>query len=119
MMIVASLAFTATASAQPQRNISAYGVGTSSCASFLRTTDSTPGSSRSLAYPNGQTWFSENRLYAEWIMGFITAMNAVYENQIHTDGPGFDLWLRNWCQEHPANSVHWAVAEFVRAMHAR
>jgi hypothetical protein len=121
VIIASTLAITAIAPAQ-QTMVHYHGIGSNSCASFLGAVKGTqPGSGPTLTYPNGQKWFSESGLYAEWIQGFITAINVASDDshQISADYPGVDLWLRNWCQAHPADLLGWAVSDFARAMHAR
>jgi hypothetical protein len=58
---------------------------------------------------------------AKWIQGFLTAWNIVSDDshQITVDYPRVDLWVRNWCQAHPADSMGWAVTAFVQAMRPR
>jgi hypothetical protein len=120
VIIASTLAFAATAPAQTQIVIT--GIGSHSCASFLNIVNGTqPALSSSLTYPNGQTWFDEHRLYGEWLLGFVSALNTASDDahQINVDGPGIELWLRNWCQAHPADSVVWAASAFVKAMRPR
>jgi hypothetical protein len=124
VIIASTLAFTATA---PAENILSRGIGSSSCASFLGSVNGTqPGHITTTSLGRRGTsetseYFSEDALYAAWIHGFLEAINKGSDDahKMTGDYAGVDLWLRNWCQTHPADPLGWAVQAFVQAMHAR
>jgi hypothetical protein len=107
MIIASTLAFTATVPAQQE--FASYGVGNLSCASFLGSVKRTePGHVTSLSrWGDDEKYFGKDGLYHEWIGGFLTATNKGSDasHQITVDYPGVDLWLRNWCQAHPADAL--------------
>ena len=51
-------------------------------------------------------------------MGFVSGFNAMHEEeqQVSVDLAGLDLWMRNWCNKHPAQKVFHGALAFIDEM---
>ena len=60
------------------------------------------------------------RQYQEWLMGFVSAFNAWHTNEQidRIDPAGMDLWMRNWCNQHPTQKVFEGAVAFIDEMRA-
>jgi hypothetical protein len=102
-----------------QQFIVAHGIGRQSCGSFVAAVyGEAPGQGHHLEY-EGRKWHDEGRLYAEWIQGYITAINILAAQngakQITVDYPGIELWMRNWCQANPTKLLMEGLMTFVKS----
>jgi len=111
-------------SAQAQQPVLLRGVGLDSCGKFLATVERTvSGKGLKYTHPNGTEFFDAGEVYAEWIQGYLSALNELNartkKRQVSVDYPGVERWLRNWCQTHPAESVFAAIGAFASEQGAR
>jgi hypothetical protein len=91
------------------------GVGSDSCEKFLSAEAGLPPGQTLRTTIQGHQYVGATEIYAEWVDGFLTAALSGQENkQIAADSAGVDLWLRKWCDAHPANNLLDAVVAFVR-----
>jgi hypothetical protein len=91
------------------------GIGNDSCGKFLASIEELPtGRGKTLHYPDGNTYYSDSFAYAAWIQGYISGVNA-YERQrpIKVDYAGTELWIKKWCEAHPADTLVSAVGHFI------
>jgi hypothetical protein len=98
------------------------GAGNNSCGKYIAALgDAPPGKSREMNTARG-VYVSENERYLEWLAGFVSAFNAVnaatgdLERQVQIDAAGMDLWMRNWCNQHPTDSVWDGAIAFIHEM---
>jgi len=94
------------------------GVGGNTCGAFIVASQGSPiGKAGKMQWDNKQ-WYTENELYVEWAYSFITSVildQDMKDTDPVKDSPSFDLWLRNWCTQHPTNSFVDAVIAFLRS----
>jgi hypothetical protein len=62
-------------------------------------------------------------VYLEWLMGFVSGFNAAHvgERELQVrgiDAAGMDLWMRNWCNQHPTQKVIDGALVFINEMRA-
>jgi hypothetical protein len=91
------------------RGTMVMGDGIESCGKFIAaSTDNKPGNYKRMDTPSGR-YVNEISRYQQWFMGFVSASNSAYPDdiskQIKVDLAGLDLWMRNWCNHHPVNTV--------------
>jgi hypothetical protein len=59
-------------------------------------------------------------VYETWLSGYLTAFNAYNPGRSDiltgTDFDGAVVWIRNYCQEHPAVVVHMAAVKLIQFM---
>jgi hypothetical protein len=97
------------------------GRGNRSCGSFIAALgEAPPGKYREMNTARG-VYVTENKVYQEWLLGFVTGFNATHagdpEKQVtKIDPAGLDLWMRNWCNKHPAQTVTEGAATFISEM---
>ena len=95
------------------------GSGQDSCGKFIAAVgDASPGKYREI---NAGVFVSENEAYLQWLMGFVSGVNAAsvgeQEQQVSwADSAAMDLWMRNWCNQHPTQDFVQAAMAFVREM---
>jgi hypothetical protein len=98
-----------------------WGVGSHSCGRFIAAIGNLPpGQYRPIDTGNVH-FVSENTQYQQWLMGFLTGFNFNIANggdpeqQIsgRIDLAGMDLWMRNWCNQHPTKLVYDAADAFI------
>jgi hypothetical protein len=93
----------------------------SSCGEFIATIGNVPpGSYRARNTASG-VLVSENKAYQEWLMGFVSGFNYSHSNDLEQqvtkiDPAGLDLWMRNWCNQHPAKAVFEGASAFIGEM---
>lgn len=94
------------------------GIGGDSCGSYLSAAESTSSGENSAIKYNGKIWYDKRTSYTQWILGYISALNATYYNipqlQIRVNFSVTDLWIREWCNTHPADMVWAATTAFVK-----
>ncbi len=93
-----------------------YGKGSDTCDKVTAATQGAPlGKIAMLKRPGGD-FFGESALYAEWIQGYISALNGLNSGgsrQIALDWDETDRWIREWCGAHPASKLEEATGTFV------
>jgi hypothetical protein len=95
--------------------------GHDSCGKFIAAIgDAPPGKYREMNVPNG-VFVTEHTVHLEWLMGFVSGFNyrsgGDMEQQVtKIDSAGMDLWMRNWCNKHPTNSLFDGVQFFINEM---
>jgi hypothetical protein len=97
------------------------GVGTFSCGQFIGSIGKrSPGKVARMPTAEGD-FLSENAAYQQWLLGFVSGFNATHVNE-HAeqvrgiDLAGVDLWMRNWCNQHPTNTVFDGAVAFINEM---
>jgi hypothetical protein len=98
------------------RKVFTYDLGTHSCGKYLAAVyGHPPGTGKFLNRPEGR--FSDDHFrYMAWLGGFFSATNwwvADEPNEIRSDSPAIDVWLRKWCEQNPTKSLVQAASEFV------
>lgn len=92
------------------------GIGGDSCASYvLALSENQPTAAITM---EGKTFYTTANAYTQWINGFITAMNVTGkpgQNQIQVDVNGIALWVKNYCETNPSESIVMGVGAFIRA----
>jgi hypothetical protein len=92
-----------------------------SCGKFIAAIgDAPPGKYREMNTARG-VYVSENKVYQEWLMGFVTGFNASHAGDLEQqvtkiDPAGMDLWMRNWCNKHPTQEVFEGAYAFINEM---
>ena len=60
--------------------------------------------------------------YQQWLLGFVSGFNITHaseaeqQQQVRTDPSTMDLWMRNWCNQHPTESVFHGAVAFITEM---
>ena len=104
------------------------GIGNLSCGQFIASIGKRPpGKMQSMTTRDGE-FVSENVAYIEWLLGFVSGFNATLsafnaahpgeeQQQIESiDAAGADLWMRNWCNQHPVKTVFEGAETFITEM---
>jgi hypothetical protein len=104
-------------------NIYMAGKGGDSCGKFIATIGKYPPGKREERSTFGGNFVSENAEYLQWMAGFVSGFNAGHldepEQQVPgSDGAGMDLFMRNWCNQHPTKMFLEGVAAFINEMRA-
>jgi hypothetical protein len=86
------------------------GAGQKTCGSFISAVGDAPPGQFPLVNTRHGEFDGELRNYQSWLMGFATGVNAEQaENQgqqiFKVDIAAIDLWMRNWCNRHPTQTV--------------
>ena len=95
------------------------GVGSYSCGRFIATTSKhLPGT---IMPSRDGNFVSENAEYTQWLLGFLSGFNAAHagerEQQVTGSDPaGMDLFMRNWCNQHPTQSVFEGALALINEM---
>ena len=101
-------------------SVTVKGVGAYSCAQFIATIGNhAPGETAVKGNTGSGRLVGENSLYQQWVMGFATGFNATQagEQQIKgVDLAAVDLWMRNWCNQHPEKMVFDGAVAFIAEM---
>src|SRR6516164_8714170 len=119
LAICFGLLLTAAAHAQTGRTF-VIGSGQDSCGKFIAALGAPPGKYRDMNMVGG-VYVSENKVYQEWLMGFVTGYNWSHSSDLERevtkiDPAGMDLGMRNWCNQHPTDSVWDGASVFVNEM---
>jgi hypothetical protein len=97
------------------------GVGQWSCGKLIAATATAPpGSSGTVITATG-TFVDEHAMYQEWLMGFVTGYNFARASEqqkqiMGIDQAGTDLWMRNWCNQHPTKLLMAGAIAFIKEM---
>jgi|SRR6516162_8501479 hypothetical protein len=104
------------------------GMGNLSCGKYIASIGKRPpGKMQSMTTRDGE-FVSENVAYIEWLLGFVSGFNATLsafnaahpgeeQQQIESiDAAGADLWMRNWCNQHPVKTVFEGAETFITEM---
>jgi hypothetical protein len=101
------------------------GSGRESCGQLIATIGNDPllgpGEERFIETKTGY-FVGEYAKYQGWLMGFVAGFNfnAAEVGEEHLvrgiDLAGMDLWMRNWCNQHPTEKVFWGAVAFIREM---
>jgi hypothetical protein len=105
--------------------VTGWGVGSHSCGRFIATIGNLPPGEYRSVDPRNDHFVSENTQYQQWLMGFLTGFNFNAFNTAPADDQGqqisgridlagMDLWMRNWCNQHPTESVFHGAAAFIK-----
>ncbi|MDG4853828.1 hypothetical protein EOA75_01320 [Mesorhizobium sp. M1A.F.Ca.IN.022.07.1.1] len=85
-----------------------YSYGLKTCGAFVAAEgDNHPGKAI-LRMADGRKFFDESANFMNWVLGYLSAVNmmrAPGKPSIELDNAAVDLWLRNWCDAHPTNSI--------------
>lgn len=104
----------------PRQLVVVSGIGSDSCASYvLALADNRPSTAMTM---DGKTYYTMANAYTQWINGFVTAINLSGRpgtNQIQVDVNGIAMWVRNWCEANPSESIVAGAGAFVRAHRPR
>lgn len=96
--------------ADSSRKVTVLGVGNESCGTFLSVL---PNSNEYEAIKYEGKDYSpdsimKSHMYSEWLHAYVTAFNW-YNNQRENiripDEDGMRLWVKNWCEDHPLETV--------------
>jgi hypothetical protein len=113
--LIATVSISVSSPSSAERSVWTQGVGLDSCGKFLASIEGLPiGKAETVTYPNGRRYVSEAAAYQSWIEGYISGVNA-YEptREIRVDFPGIELWIKTWCESHPADTLVSAVGYFI------
>jgi hypothetical protein len=116
----AAMIWGAVAHAEPG-DFFGLGAGQDSCGKFIASIGKRPpGKMQSMTTRDGD-FVSENVAYIQWLTGFVSGFNAVVvtigeeQRQVRqVDGAGLDLWMRNWCNQHPTQQVVDGALAFIK-----
>jgi hypothetical protein len=92
-----------------------------SCGKFIATIGDVPlGKYRTMNTATG-VFVSESERYQEWLLGFVSGFNYSHAGQLEQqvtkiDPAGMDLWMRNWCNQHPTQTVSDGAETFINEM---
>jgi hypothetical protein len=121
-MILGVLLLTAGVAHAEPGAVTGWGVGSKSCGRFIATIGKLPPGKYHSIDTKNETFVSENTQYQQWLMGFLTGFNTAHvgdkEQPIsgRIDLAGMDLWMRNWCNQHPTESVFHGALAFIDEM---
>jgi len=101
-----------------------YGRGGYSCGKLIAAIGSAPPGGHSEMNTAKGIFIDEHSQYQEWLMGFVTGYNFAYsasgdewQKQVtEIDQAGADLWMRNWCNQHPTLTVSDGAMFFINEM---
>ena len=103
------------------QTVTIQGAGTVSCGTFLTASQGMPAGQHLQFTYDGHVYMDQSAYYASWIVGYISGANAMigtiggplYQSkQVYVDLAGTVLWIKNWCEAHPADALAFAVAAF-------
>ena len=111
----AQLIVAACAHAGQSRVATMYGLGNESCGNFLAALQKAPPDT-GIDYED-KSYVSESRAYSEWLLAYITAFNQLndqHKNIVHADRDGVILWVKNYCEKQPMDSVSQAAWKLIQ-----
>jgi hypothetical protein len=119
IVCLAAMIWGAVAHAEP--GVSALGVGSNSCGKLIATIGKIPPGKVHILPTRDGVFVNEYATYQEWLMGFVTGFNAAHTNEeqqitASIDSAGMDLWMRNWCNQHPTQTVFQGALAFIDEM---
>jgi hypothetical protein len=121
-MILGLLLLTANvAHAETGDDVFTIGVGHNSCGQLIAAIGNTPLGKHEEAGTSRGVVVNEYAMYLQWLGGFVSGYNATKysEKQPQVRGveaAGMDLWMRNWCNEHPTQKVIVGAIAFINEM---
>ena len=120
IVLIATTFLTASVTRAQESGTFVIGAGLDSCGKFIAASaDYKPGTFAQIEAPSGR-YMSESIRYQQWFMGFVSALNSAHSNdigkQINVDIAGLDLWMRNWCNQHPVEKVFEGMMAFRKQM---
>jgi hypothetical protein len=91
--------------------------GERTCGAFILAVGSDQFNTGIRSNQTGKEYWSNAAVFAEWIMGYISAQDGAnpYEKQIKFDASGLLVWIKNYCDKNPTKSVIRASNEFLAA----
>ena len=125
-LILGLLLLTADVAHADQTGIFTIGIGNLSCGKFIASIGKRPPGKMETTRDGDLV--SENAMYTQWLMGFVSGVNSVLyvynathpgeeQQQIESiDAAGVDLWMRNWCNQHPVKTVFEGAETFITEM---
>jgi hypothetical protein len=97
--------------AHAETTVTVFGTGAFSCGKFIATIgNAAPGKVLVMDNTGSGRFISENSMYQQWLTGFMTGVNVALAGELEQqikglDLAGMDLWMRNWCNQHPTKAV--------------
>ena len=97
------------------------GVGQRSCGQFIATISKIPPGEAGIMHTRDGLFVSENVEYQQWLSGFVSGFNDAHADDLgqqvsRIDLAGMDLWMRNWCNQHPTDKVFDGAEAFIHEM---
>ena len=115
-MILGALLLTANVAHAETGKPFIIGVGRNSCGQLIAASGKGPlGQHQEMDTEKG-VFVGEYAEYLGWLEGFVSGYNATAERQKQVRGieaAAMDLWMRNWCKEHPTQKVFEAATVFI------
>jgi hypothetical protein len=102
-------------------DIFVIGRGSYSCGQFIGTIGKRPPGKVDEMNTREGDFVSENAEYQQWLLGFVSGFNATHAGELEQqvtriDLAGVDLWMRNWCRQHPTKTVLEGTVAFIKEM---
>jgi hypothetical protein len=124
MRVSLAICFTATiwgaVAHAESRSTDLMGMGAYSCDRFIAAIGKNPpGKIQAMDNTGLGRFVSENSMYQEWLLGFVSGFNATHEQEQQVRGidlAGMDLWMRNWCNQHPTKTIFEGASAFIDEM---
>ena len=113
---IAALLITTSTNAQ---EFAIWGAGQDSCGSYVLALQKYRP--MEMLSWQGENYSTPSHRYAQWISGYVSAVNRMRVDlgfsQIAYKGDinGMALWIKNYCDQHPAELIVSGVDNFVRA----
>ena len=108
--------------AHAETTVTVFGQGALSCGKFIAAIGNiAPGKVLVMDNTGSGRFVSENAVYVQWLTGFITGVNVALAGELEQqikglDLAGVDLWMRNWCNQHPTNMLFDGAVAFFNEM---
>jgi hypothetical protein len=121
LQIVSAVAVLMADVAQAETETWVFGEGTNSCGKLIAAAGSRPpGDIMGMNTARGLV-VEEYAQYLQWLMGFVSGFNSLSANKDGQqvkgiDRAGMDLWMRNWCNKHPTQTVFDGAQAFINEM---
>ena len=97
---------TSDALAEDQARV--YGSGNSSCGRWTAT--------RGVDSKRQPTEWVEHLVMEAWTQGFVTGAGAMGSSQKETDSSAIELWIDQYCSQHPLETIHDTAVHLVVAL---
>jgi hypothetical protein len=85
-----------------------YGPGNSSCGEWTAT--------RGVDAKRPSTEWVQHIVMLAWVEGFLSGSGAMKSGQKETDSSAIELWVDQYCSEHPLETVHETSVHLVVAL---
>jgi hypothetical protein len=99
------------------------GVGMHSCGRLIAAVGGIPPGKYRETNTGSSVFVNEYAQYQQWLAGFVSGFNSSHASQPEQhqqvtgiDSAGMDLWMRNWCNKHPTQTVSYGAAVFINEM---